>query len=85
MTREWCTSLKRRGTVDIDIRSHRDWLVEDLANQSVGDLRSAFRRWMAPERSQENAAWRRDLNGDGVHDWHDLEPVKEGIRRLEDT
>ena len=75
----------RRGTVDIDIRSHRDWLVEDLANQSVEDLRKAFRRWMAPDRSQENAAWLRDLNGDGVHDWHDLEPVKERIRRLEDT
>ena len=26
-----------------------------------------------------------DLNGDGVHDWHDLEPVKERIRRLKDT
>ena len=75
----------RRGTVDIDIRSHRDWLVEDLANQSVGDLRNAFRRWMAPERSQENAPWLRDLNGDGIHDWHDLEPVKERIRRLADT
>ena len=75
----------RRGTVDIDIRSHRDWLVEDLANQSVEDLRQAFRRWMAPERSQENAPWLRDLNGDGVHDWHDLEPIKERIRRLEDT
>ena len=75
----------RRGTVDIDIRGHREWLVEDLANQSVGDLRNAFRRWMAPERSQENAPWLRDLNGDGVHDWHDLEPVKERIRRLEDT
>ena len=75
----------RRGTVDIDIRGHREWVVEDLANQSVDDLRKAFRRWMAPERSQENAPWLRDLNGDGVHDWHDLEPVKERIRRLEDT
>ena len=75
----------RRGTVDIDIRGHREWLVEDLANQSVGDLGNAFRRWMATERSQENAPWLRDLNGDGVHDWHDLEPVKERIRRLEDT
>ncbi len=45
----------RRSTVDIDIRSHRDWLVEDLANQSVDDLRLAFHRWMAPERSLENA------------------------------
>ncbi len=75
----------RRGTVDIDIRSHREWLVEDLANQSVEDLRASFHRWMSPERSQENAPWLRDLNGDGVHDWHDLEPVKERIRRLEDT
>jgi hypothetical protein len=72
----------RRGSVDIDIRGHREWLVEDLANQSVGDLRNAFRRWMATERSQENAPWLRDLNGDGVHDWHDLEPVKERIKRM---
>lgn len=75
----------RRGTVDIDIRSHRDWLVEDLANQSVDDLRRSFRRWMAPERDQENAPWLTDRNEDGVHDWHDLQQVKERIRRLEDT
>lgn len=75
----------RRSTVDIDIRSHRDWLLEDLANQSVDDLRRSFRRWMAPERSPENASWLRDYNNDGIHDWHDLEGVKERIRRLEDT
>ncbi|MBN9693488.1 MAG: HEAT repeat domain-containing protein [Verrucomicrobia bacterium] len=75
----------RRGTVDIDIRSHRTWLVEDLSNQSVDDLRAFFRRRMAPEQSQENASWLRDLTGDGVHDWQDLIPVKERIRRLEDA
>jgi len=40
----------RRGTVDIDIRSHRAWLVDDLANYLVEDLRQAFTRWIAPER-----------------------------------
>ncbi|MEN9677017.1 MAG: hypothetical protein RIS76_2913 [Verrucomicrobiota bacterium] len=75
----------RRSTVDIDIRSHRAWLVEDLANQSVDDLRRSFHRWMAPERSLENAPWLPDYNQDGVHDWQDLQGVKERIRRLEDT
>ncbi|HAB19771.1 MAG TPA: hypothetical protein DCE44_25465, partial [Verrucomicrobiales bacterium] len=75
----------RRSTVDIDIRSHRDWLIDDLANQSVEDLRDSFHRWMAPERSLENAPWLPDYNHDGVHDWHDLEGVKERIRRLEDV
>lgn len=75
----------RRSTVDIDIRSHRNWLVEDLANQTVGDLRESFHRWMAPEHSLQNASWLPDYNHDGVHDWHDLEGVKERIRRLEDA
>ena len=73
----------RRSTVDIDIRAHREWLVEDLANQSVDDLRRAFHRWMAPEKSLENASWLPDYNHDGVHDWQDLQGVKERIRRLE--
>lgn len=75
----------RRSTVDIDIRSHRDWLIEDLSNESVDDLRQAFHRWMAPERSLENASWLPDLNADGVHDWQDLQRVRERVRRLEDT
>ncbi|MBN8248752.1 MAG: HEAT repeat domain-containing protein, partial [Verrucomicrobia bacterium] len=75
----------RRSTVDIDIRSHRDWLIEDLSNESVDDLRQAFHRWMAPERSLENASWLPDLNADGVHDWQDLREVRERVRRLEDT
>ncbi|MCW5557684.1 MAG: HEAT repeat domain-containing protein, partial [Verrucomicrobiae bacterium] len=75
----------RRSTVDIDIRSHRDWLLDDLANESVDDLRAAFHRWMAPERSLENASWLADLNHDGVHDWQDLREIRERVRRLEDT
>lgn len=75
----------RRSTVDIDIRGHPAWLVEDLANQSIDDLRAFFRRRMAPELSAENASWLRDLNEDGSHDWRDLTMVKEKVHRLTDA
>ncbi|MCC6231032.1 MAG: PQQ-dependent sugar dehydrogenase, partial [Verrucomicrobiales bacterium] len=83
--RLYVVETARRGTVDIDIRSHPDWLLDDLANQSVDDLRRFFRTRMAPERSAENAGWLRDWNGDGSHDWRDLTTVKERVHRLEDT
>lgn len=75
----------RRGTVDIDIRSHRDWAYEDLANQSISQLRLFFRRNMAPELSEKNSGWLVDRNQDGSHDWRDLMTVKERIHRIEDT
>lgn len=83
--RVYVVETARRGSVDIDIRSHPDWLVEDLANQNVDDLRRFFRRRMSPEKSRENASWLKDLNGDGSHDWRDLQGVKEKVHRLEDT
>jgi quinoprotein glucose dehydrogenase len=83
--RLYVVETARRGSVDIDIRAHQEWLVGDLANQSVDDLRRFFRSRMSPERSLENAGWLRDLNGDGVHDWRDLIPVKERVHLLADT
>lgn len=75
----------RRSTVDIDIRSHKEWVVEDLANQSVDDLRQFFRRKMAPELSDRNSNWLKDRNGDGIHDWKDLTTIKERVHLLEDS
>jgi putative membrane-bound dehydrogenase-like protein len=75
----------RRSTVDIDIRGHPTWIVEDLSNQSIEDLRRFFRARMAPEKTLENASWLRDYNGDGSHDWRDLREVKERVHLLEDT
>ncbi len=75
----------RRGTVDIDIRAHRDWAYDDLANQSISQLRLFFRRMMAPELSDKNAGWLLDRNEDGSHDWRDLMMVKERVHRIEDT
>src|SRR5439155_4264800 len=75
----------RRSNVDIDIRAHPSWIVDDLANQSIDDLRRFFRAKMSPAKSSENARWLRDYNGDGSHDWRDLMEVKERVHRLEDT
>jgi putative membrane-bound dehydrogenase-like protein len=83
--RVYVVETARRGSVDIDIRAHPDWLMEDLANQNVDDLRRFFRRRMAPELSRENARWLKDYNGDGSHDWRDLMGVQERVHRLEDT
>ena len=82
--RLYVAETARRGTVDIDIRAHPDWLVEDLSSQSIADMRRFFRSRMAPGRSNENARWLKDYNGDGSHDWRDLEAVKERVRLLED-
>jgi quinoprotein glucose dehydrogenase len=75
----------RRSTVDIDIRSHQSWIVDDLSNQSVHDLRGFFHDKMSAAQSLENARWLRDLNRDGIHDWQDLTMVKERVHWLQDT
>jgi quinoprotein glucose dehydrogenase len=75
----------RRGTVDIDIRSHKDWAFDDLKNQSVAQLRLFFRDKMSPKKSEENATWLEDRNQDGSHDWRDLMALKERVYRIADT
>lgn len=75
----------RRSTVDIDIRSHKNWILEDLANQSVEDLRDFFRRKMSAELSIENQSWLIDRNDDGISDWRDLTTVNETVRLLVDS
>ena len=75
----------RRGTVDIDIRSHKDWVIDDLSNENIPQLRRMFRTKMAPELSEQNKSWLVDRNGDGSHDWRDLMAVKERIHLLQDT
>lgn len=83
--RLYVVETARRSTVDIDIRAHPSWVVDDLANQSVDDLRAFFRSRMSAENSLLNADWLKDLNQDGIHDWRDLTMVKEKVHLLEDT
>ncbi len=75
----------RRGSVDIDIRAHKSWVLEDLASDTYQSQVDAFKRWMAPEKSSENRSWLKDYNGDGSHDWRDLTMIKDRVYRLEDT
>ena len=75
----------RRGTVDVDIRSHKDWVIDDLSSQTIGDIRRLFRTKMAPSLSEHNKPWLPDRNQDGSHDWRDLTTVKERIHLLQDT
>ena len=83
--RLFVVETSRRGTVDIDIRSHKSWAYDDLHNQSIAQLRLFFREKMAPEKSSENASWLQDRNNDGSHDWKDLMSLKERVYRIEDT
>ena len=83
--RLYVVETERRTTVDVDIRSHKPWIKEDLANQNIGDLRAFVRRKFAPKHSESNQKWPADYNNDGSHDWHDLRTISDSIRLLEDT
>ncbi len=83
--RLFVVETSRRGTVDIDIRSHKSWAYDDLKNQSIAQLRLFFREKMSSEKSAENASWLKDRNQDGSHDWRDLMTLKERVYRIEDT
>lgn len=75
----------RRGSVDIDIRAHRSWLLDDLASDDFSSMRDFFRAKMATSLSSANKEWLQDRNGDRVHDYRDLTTISERIRILEDT
>ncbi len=82
--RVYLTRTNRQKNSEFDIRGHRDWMTPSIALQSVDDRRAFLHSTFAPEHSKENE-WLKDLNYDGVHDWHDLTVEKEEIWRLEDT
>ena len=76
-------STNRGKVSEFDIRGHRDWMTESIGFQTVEDRRAFLRRTFSPENSEKNA-WLPDLNGDGIHDWHDLTIEKDEIWKLED-
>jgi quinoprotein glucose dehydrogenase len=78
------TRTNRNRYSEFDIRGHRDWMTESISFQTVDDRKAFLHKTFAPERSKENE-WLKDLNDDGVHDWHDLTVEKEEVWRLEDT
>ncbi|MDZ7692429.1 MAG: hypothetical protein U5K69_15060 [Balneolaceae bacterium] len=77
------TITERRRNAELDIRGHRDWMIESVGFESVEDRRDFLHRELSPKRSEENG-WLEDHNGDDSHDWHDLTVNKESVFRLED-
>lgn len=73
----------RRKSSDLDIRQHREWMLEDLALQSVEDTRAFHLEKLATDKSAENT-WQEDFNGDSIHDYRDLMVQTEFIRRIWD-
>jgi glucose/arabinose dehydrogenase len=79
----YLNSTNRGKVSEFDIRGHRDWMTESIGFKSVEDRKAFLHKTFAPENSDKNA-WLPDLNGDGIHDWHDLTIEKEEIWKLED-
>ena len=79
----YLNSTNRGKVSEFDIRGHRDWMTESIGFQTVEDRKAFLHKTFAPENSEKNA-WLTDLNGDGIHDWHDLTIEKEEIWKLED-
>jgi putative membrane-bound dehydrogenase-like protein len=74
----------RRKSSDLDIRQHRDWMIEDLALQSIAETKAFHLKKLDPALSEANT-WQEDFNEDGLHDYRDLEVQTEFIRRIWDS
>ena len=81
--RIYLTRSNRQKNSEFDIRGHRDWMTESISFKTVEDRRSFLRKTFSPENTLKNG-WLKDLNNDGVHDWHDLTIEKDEVWRLED-
>lgn len=82
--RVYITRTHRQKNSEFDIRGHRDWMTASITLQTVEDRRAFLKKTFSPEKSEANS-WLPDLNGDSLHDWHDLAVEKEQIFRIEDT
>ena len=80
----YVTETTRRKAADLDIRSFRQWIPQDLSHTSIEDKRAFFRSELVPENKQY-AKKIKDQNKDGVVDWRDLTVLSEKIHLLEDA
>lgn len=83
MGRAYVSETQRRKSSDIDIREHRDWMTEDLSLSSLEATEAFHKAKLAPSLGDKNT-WQGDFNGDGSHDWRDLEVESERIRLIYD-
>ena len=80
----YVSETSRRKSSDIDIRSHRDWMTEDLALQTIEDTEAFHKQKLDPSLSDQNT-WQEDFNKDGSHDYKDLMVQTEYVRRVWDS
>lgn len=82
--RAYVTQTQRRKAQDLDIRSNRDWVPNDVGFQTVAEKREFYQRMLAPgmKGNEKRVA---DLNKDGSHDYLDLMQISEKIHLVEDS
>ena len=80
----YLTRTNRQKNSEFDIRGYRDWMTASIALETVEDRREFLRTTFSEENSSKNE-WLKDLNNDGIHDWHDLAVEKDEIWKIEDT
>ncbi|MDB6078261.1 MAG: hypothetical protein JWO82_2008, partial [Akkermansiaceae bacterium] len=74
----------RRKLADVDIREFEEWVPQTLALTSVAERQVLYRRELVAGKVSPKTSLR-DLNGDGVVDFHDLAVTSERILKLTDT
>ncbi|MEM6800614.1 MAG: PVC-type heme-binding CxxCH protein [Bacteroidota bacterium] len=79
----YVSETARRKSSDIDIRAHRDWMINDLSLTHIDSTRAFHLKKLATKLSAENT-WQEDLNQDSLHDYRDLMVESERIRVLKD-
>jgi len=80
----YVSETQRRKSSDLDIRQHRDWMIEDIGLGSIEDTKALHLSKLATSLSDENT-WQKDFNEDGIYDYRDLEVQSEIIRKIYDT
>lgn len=84
--RVFATQTRRRKLQDLDIRSHREWIPDDVGLQSIEEKQKLYKQKLAIGGDQDvQKQWVEDVNEDGQHDWRDLTVISEVIYRLVDT
>lgn len=79
----YLTRTNRQKNSEFDIRGYPQWMTRSIGFQSVEDRRAFLHKEFSPEKSKENS-WLPDLNGDSLHDWHDLAVEKEEVWKIQD-
>ena len=80
----YVSQTTRRKSSDLDIRQHRDWMVEELGLQSIEQTEEFHKQKLATALSEENT-WLEDFNGDSIRDYRDLMVQSEIIKKIYDS